>query len=176
MCRGVKFEDRIGQVFNGIEILEVLSPKANPDRTDRTFCKARCHCGATYEAYITSITGGTSKSCGCSRRSDWFSRLKSTYKKSAKRKGYSYDLSDEFFLSLVTSDCHYCKVEPENVTVMHGMEYRWNGIDRISNETGYEPDNVVACCTKCNYAKRDMSYDEFISYLRRIAEVYAKHV
>jgi hypothetical protein len=34
-------------------------------------------------------------------------------------------------------------------------------LDRKDNDLGYTPENVVACCTRCNYAKRDhFTYDE----------------
>lgn len=30
--------------------------------------------------------------------------------------------------------------------------------------------NIVPCCSKCNYAKRDMSYNEFIEWARKLNE------
>ncbi len=40
----------------------------------------------------------------------------------------------------------------------------YNGIDRVNNEMGYEPLNVVPCCQECNFAKCKMSKDEFITH------------
>ena len=45
-----------------------------------------------------------------------------------------------------------------------------NGIDRIDNNIGYTKENSVPCCEICNKAKRDMSYNDFINYLKRIVK------
>jgi hypothetical protein len=34
---------------------------------------------------------------------------------------------------------------------------------------GYVPGNVVPCCHICNLAKKDMSYEEFISWIDDVA-------
>jgi hypothetical protein len=47
-------------------------------------------------------------------------------------------------------------------------EYAYNGIDRVDNFKGYEIDNCVPCCYICNYAKRDMSKDQFLAWVKRI--------
>ena len=43
-----------------------------------------------------------------------------------------------------------------------------SGVDRKNNSLGYLPSNVVACCTVCNHAKRDMTYEEFLSWIDRL--------
>jgi hypothetical protein len=40
----------------------------------------------------------------------------------------------------------------------------------MDNTRGYESDNVVPCCKFCNIAKYTMGYEDFLSYLRRIAK------
>lgn len=48
--------------------------------------------------------------------------------------------------------------------------YIYNGIDRLNNskDVGYVKDNVVACCSKCNYIKNKMSYNEFIGWIKTV--------
>ena len=48
--------------------------------------------------------------------------------------------------------------------------YKYNGIDRVDNEKGYEEGNVVPCCKICNVAKHDMEQKDFIFWARSVAE------
>jgi hypothetical protein len=59
---------------------------------------------------------------------------------------------------LLSGDCYYCGKAPAN------------GIDRIDSSRKYEKGNVVSCCSTCNYGKREMSTDEFLSWIRRVYE------
>jgi hypothetical protein len=90
---------------------------------------------------------------------------------SAKRRGYSWELTDDEAIKLLTGDCYYCGAAPSNET-QHKNQYgtfRRNGIDRIDNSIGYTQANCVPCCSACNYAKRELSHDEFINMARIIA-------
>lgn len=49
-----------------------------------------------------------------------------------------------------------------------GWRLIYNGIDRIDNAKGYTIENSVTCCKRCNFAKRNMSYDEFISWGKKL--------
>jgi hypothetical protein len=104
------------------------------------------------------------------------------YKHSAKRRGYEFDLDKEEFESLVKSDCNYCGQAPSSkkqITVKRrsvwheGENVALNGIDRVDNSRGYFTDNVVSCCSFCNYAKRDRTHEEFLDWLHAIALKYA---
>ena len=44
----------------------------------------------------------------------------------------------------------------------------FNGIDRVENTIGYEMDNVVTSCFKCNRAKNVMPAQEFLELAERI--------
>lgn len=93
-----------------------------------------------------------------------------SYRHSAKRRGYTYDLSKEEFVQLVNSSCHYCGSPPSNKgTTKKGIPYLYNGIDRVDNTTGYTVDNSVPCCANCNRAKSDMTLEDFKSHIARIS-------
>jgi hypothetical protein len=85
-------------------------------------------------------------------------RIFKIYQWSAKRRGISFDLTYEQFLTFWQKSCFYCK---------HGIETI--GLDRINNDAGYEMTNVVPCCKVCNRMKADMSQDEFRAHVRSIA-------
>lgn len=50
--------------------------------------------------------------------------------------------------------------------------YVFNGLDRVDNKVGYTLDNVVPACKICNHAKVDMSYDEFMEWVARVASFH----
>lgn len=50
------------------------------------------------------------------------------------------------------------------------MTVKYNGVDRKDNSIGYTIDNCVTACKLCNYAKKAMSYDNFIDWLDRITK------
>jgi len=78
------------------------------------------------------------------------------YKKSAKERGYEFNLSTEDFNKLLLENCHYCGKEKSN------------GVDRKENSLGYFAENVVPCCKTCNFMKRDLSYREFKEHIKKI--------
>ena len=50
--------------------------------------------------------------------------------------------------------------------------YIYNGIDRKNGTLGYFLENCVSCCRPCNWAKRHMSYDEFMAYLQQLVQYH----
>lgn len=83
-------------------------------------------------------------------------RLFTNCRHRARKKGYSFTLTRVEFLEIVSRSCHWCG--------FNGLV----GIDRIDNNDGYTIENSVPCCKRCNYAKNDMSLDEWNDWLNRI--------
>ena len=81
-----------------------------------------------------------------------------SYRYSAKKRGYEWNLTDKDVQSIVEMPCEYCKVD--------GNPYV--GIDRKDNKTGYSVGNVVPCCSTCNYAKGKMGYENWNAWLDRL--------
>ncbi len=91
----------------------------------------------------------------------------------ATQRGHSFNLSKEQFKEITSSNCHYCGVVPSQSAYSNGYktsDYTYNGIDRKDNNVGYEINNVLTCCKTCNFAKRDMSYLDFINWIKRLKE------
>jgi 5-methylcytosine-specific restriction endonuclease McrA len=40
----------------------------------------------------------------------------------------------------------------------------------MDNSKGYTVENSVPCCYRCNHAKRDYSYGEFVDWVKRAAD------
>jgi hypothetical protein len=95
---------------------------------------------------------------------------------------FSWELSFEEAKALLFMGCYYCKrvgsclydrslrknkgkLEPSGRAV-----FRYNGIDRKDNSKGYTLENSVTCCLNCNYAKGQLSLEEFDQWRCRIKE------
>jgi hypothetical protein len=78
------------------------------------------------------------------------------YKTRAAKKELPFELTFEQFLSLLDQNCHYCHAAPRG------------GIDRKDSALGYTVKNSLPCCKRCNLAKNDMSYEEFLNHIRSI--------
>ena len=134
------------------------------ERLGRSY-RRLCDCGQETIATRGNITQGITKSCGCYRResaSKWQieKRIASGrnpildtkfnyYKRNAKVRGFSWELTRGDFEQILSVPCEYCGSN-ENV-----------GIDRVDNSEGYDYSNVLACCTQCNTAKNTQTLDKF---------------
>ena len=94
----------------------------------------------------------------------WYEKFKNTpkgrmkyYRRNAKTRGISFDLTLEQFTELWQKPCHYC-----------GSEIKQIGIDRINSKKGYQKGNIIPCCFKCNYMKRNWSTHEFLQHCYKI--------
>ncbi len=103
-------------------------------------------------------------------------RLIGVYKQEAIKKNVLFTLTEDEFFSLTSSDCYYCGVEPKQVFKPSHYSssnevdrfYIYNGIDRVDSNRGYEKDNCLTSCCTCNFAKRSMSKDQFLKWVKRI--------
>jgi hypothetical protein len=82
-------------------------------------------------------------------------------KRSAVRRDIEWTLDDEVAKKMLIENCHYCG--------QLDLSVRVNGIDRMNNEIGYIPENVVTCCKTCNYSKKNLSADDFIKMCKAVA-------
>jgi hypothetical protein len=159
------------------------------DSADKNYIKfiCKCDCGKTKSVYKHHLTSNQSTSCGCSRknRSNWkprkdikknggsgFNYYYSTYKRNAKKRSLSFELTKDDFFKLTKGDCNYCGSKPKNEVKYSGKKntppYICNGVDRVNNKKGYTIENSVSCCSICNRAKKDLSLEEFNEWIKNI--------
>lgn len=79
------------------------------------------------------------------------------YKKSAKRRGLSFNLCELDCLPYFNTSCYYCN------NTIKGI-----GMDRVDNNIGYELTNLVPCCYRCNMMKHTSSQFEFLDHIQQI--------
>jgi len=77
--------------------------------------------------------------------------LLSDINKSDKKRGFSNDLDVDFVRAIMESPCTYCGEDQLRIS-----------LDRIDNLQGHLRSNVVPCCSRCNYMRRDMPYGAWI--------------
>lgn len=86
-----------------------------------------------------------------------------SYKTNAKRRGIEFQLTQEECKLFYKTNCYFC-----------GDEISGIGIDRIDSNIGYVQNNVIPCCTRCNYMKHIMKVDEFIQHIKQILNHLSK--
>ena len=84
----------------------------------------------------------------------------SKYKYRARKKGIAFDITKERYNKMIQSPCYICGKE--------GNHKHNNGIDRIDNQQGYTITNIHACCSECNYMKRDYDMNVWIDKMSKI--------
>jgi len=88
------------------------------------------------------------------------------YERQAKTRNLTFRITLEEFERLISQPCHYCGLYGQDGYV---------GLDRIWNNIGYLPSNVVPACPECNFAKRVMTKENFIRMCLRVAEQAQKN-
>jgi hypothetical protein len=77
------------------------------------------------------------------------------YKRGAKKRNLSFNLTDQQAIDLFKNQCNYCGQTAY-------------GIDRIKSSIGYQLENCVPCCGDCNLIKLDFDVDFFFSKIKKI--------
>jgi hypothetical protein len=175
----VMAKDLTGQRFGRLCVMGPAGKKGK-----RSFWTCLCDCGKSKDVDGVQLSIGQTKSCGCYHQDmmrnrnmlssgvSRFSYRKNKYVQCAKEKGIRWALNDAEVLSLFKAACTYCGVLGGNgimTLARQGSEFGWNGIDRIDNSAGYEPGNVQACCSQCNYMRGSDTVDGFLS---RVIKIY----
>lgn len=175
-CRKQDTENElIGNIYGNLTVVSFNSR----DKNGRVFMNCKCICGNTKVVSVKNLQRGTSN-CGClmkkiGKRKAYGeaskNRIISSYKCNAKTKGLDFSLTNAQMEELFKGNCYYCGCEPSKVFHPKNSygEYVYNGIDRKDSSKGYTTNNVVSCCSSCNYLKNKHSEDEFLDMVRKIA-------
>lgn len=175
-----------GDKFNRLTVVEYSY--TNKQRRKCFICK--CDCGNTATIQSNNLKSGHTKSCGCFAREtnskvnksrfkgerSLINRVYGNYKKSAKSRNIPFDLTNDEVEKLIFQNCYYCTAKPENkcrVKLKNDLQHEdllYNGIDRVDNSKGYTVNNVVPCCTQCNFAKRSLSIKDFKQWIMKVYE------
>jgi hypothetical protein len=171
--------DLTGQKFGKLIVIEPVGVR---DHYARWRCL--CDCGNEKIVKTSMLRDKSVRSCGCLRSGGGplppgessCNLIISRYKGNAKRCGFIWDLSREQAVELFAGNCYYCGEPPSRtVKILHkNGSFTYNGIDRLDSTKGYTSDNVVSCCTVCNFKKSRMSFYEFRDWIMRVAANLSK--
>lgn len=172
--------DHIGQVFGRLTVISM----ADRDKDGNVLWNCICSCGGKKTTRGYSLRRGHVQSCGClcKERSVGADRKYPTshdaawaynffqYQRNAKFRKISFDLTFQEFRKICSMSCHYCGAPPEKRPAKRGRSsIMASGIDRIDNNLGYVPSNIVPCCTWCNRAKNSGDVKQFINHCMAVA-------
>ena len=189
-----KLVDLTGKIFGRYTVVrKVEKPKNLKKKAAYWLC--RCDCGEERIVISSSLidygNSNVSRSCGClqkevARRAIYHkvdgcpaqNQLLSTYRGSARKRDYDFDLTKEEFLKLASGNCFYCGKEPARVVFnsIKTISFIYNGVDRLDNTKGYSRSNCVSCCMNCNKAKLDMTVEEFKNWVEKVYDNFVKEL
>lgn len=85
--------------------------------------------------------------------------------KGAIERNLNFDLTQEQFNEIISYKCIYCA----------NTNFDFNNLDRVDSTKGYEINNVVPCCSRCNFMKNNYELDIFIDTVKRVALKHGKN-
>ena len=175
-CLGRIKSVQLGNVFGNLTVIDKIEDSSNLYR-----CKCRCGNEVNVRGY-SLLAGRVSCRRGCINKilpgQSAFNLMYGQMKKSARVRGYSWELTKEQVKELTQKTCYYCGNTPSrSADTKHRLngDYIYNGLDRVDNNTGYIIDNVVPCCWKCNKAKATLTSQEFRDIIVEIYNHWASH-
>lgn len=178
----MKSRFRVGYVSTDGSII-IDGPRMILSKTGKTTSKkwlVECSgCGAQNWQFSSSIDR---KKHPCKRCYDKSMRRTDSYpaamkafmsaKGGASRRKLQWDFSIDDYVAIAARPCFYCGENQHEVLPYKSWQQsmKINGLDRVDNSLGYTKENVVACCGHCNWAKKDLTQEEFLSWVKRVYE------
>lgn len=171
-----------GMTFGKLTVIRFLGYAASPSGRRLPRVECRCECGNIADVDLNALFCGNTKTCGNShpryedRSLPAFNQLyEHAYKRSALRRGTSFELTRAEFRSIISRNCFYCGAPPVEFKRVSGVQMSIcmaNGVDRVDNALGYTLDNVVPCCFACNHAKHVLTQEDFLLLANKIAALH----
>ena len=164
--KAYNFKDLTGKRF-GKWFIESFSHNGGTKRK-QPFWNCICDCGAKKLVGSNSIRNG-SRSCLHCRKTIKLREyteeqayvhvgrnIYARYRCDARSRNFNFNLTFQEFLGFLDKPCFYCGVVKSSYQQKRRLKIYYNGIDRVDNEIGYELDNCVTCCKRCNTRKRSV--------------------
>jgi len=87
------------------------------------------------------------------------------FKAQAKHRGIAVSITEHAYSGIVKQPCLYCG---------SGDKRELRGLDRVDSDGAYSSENVVSCCSTCNFMKRSMPLREFLYKVAEIASMFKR--
>jgi len=174
------FKDLTGMIKENLIVIEL----SGTDGDHGTLWKCLCNCGKEFITRGNSIRNGHTISCGCitpkinSKRLSLpvgeanVRQLFCAYRKGAEARKLDFKLTLDEFRTFLFNKCFYCGTPPSCLKIVKNIQQNnsimYNGIDRVDNNLGYIIGNCVTCCKICNFAKKDLTYSDFMDWIAKL--------
>ncbi|NRD78539.1 hypothetical protein HPT25_14330 [Bacillus sp. BRMEA1] len=182
----------LGVRFGKLVPKEVVRQRLKTKVQIRYLCQCDCGNPELVSVKKSDLEKGDRTHCGCkrfptNRYTDRFHAIflhhyHSSVVKRSKQLGYTEIISFEEFKYFIQLPCHYCgdpfsamlkdRDSGRKLTVLPEATIWVNGLDRVNNKKGYNIHNIVPCCTHCNKAKGELSYEEFRALISKLFRVF----
>ncbi len=150
------------------------------DKRHRCYYLCQCDCGNKKIIHGASLVSGNTKSCGCLSKEvkaatalpGSLGAMRQVILQNYKRQGeHHWELTEQEYYDISQKDCYYCGALPSQVKKGqgNGLDFIYNGLDRLDSSRQYAISNVVPCCRTCNIAKNNMSVQEFYKWVKHIS-------
>lgn len=128
--------------------------------------RIQCVCGQEYTVKLHRNIINPCQ-CSCTVKAEVNNKAYENYKKSALERNKIFRLTPDYFNHVINQNCYYCDEPPRLYTSENIVR---NGIDRMKNDLGYVPENVVACCDVCNRMKGTLDFEVFMKKVKKITQ------
>lgn len=169
----------VGLKFGRLEVLKKTHIRGKNSNDTKYLCL--CSCGKKKSIRYSNLINAGAKSCGCLQKQLLAKRTKKPkghscktsiwnfYKRNAKTRNLSWNLSKKKFIELILQPCYYCGIKSWTHTKQkHGDELYHNGVDRKDSFKGYSTQNCVPCCKICNRAKGNLDSVSYFYWINQI--------
>lgn len=164
----------VGKEFNNVRI---LSRKNRQKNARRVLVNCKCLlCGGEFVADFSHVKTGKTKSCSCVRKNKGRDSLAwsghggisksyfSSIEYGAKERGLDFLITIEDIWAMFLKQGGKCALSGIELTfpkTRRDLEYNAS-LDRVDSSKGYSIDNIQWVDRKINFAKQQMSNDEFV--------------
>lgn len=174
---------RVGSMFTDLTNKKfgqwkVIKQDETNKKTHHSRWLCKCSCGKEKVLYARNLVRNHTISCGCSRRKKMMSGCEdinsayfTNFKKSALRRGYTFEITAEDVWYIYEQQNRKCAFSGLSVTfdknTTHGKTITAS-IDRKNSNIGYIKDNIQIVHKCVNFLKRSMSDSELLFWSKLI--------
>lgn len=189
--------DLKGKVFGNLTVIKAAGRIIlnNNYKLSRVVWECLCSCGNTHLVQTAALNRNKINHCEecvntykkTSLVKNYFSKMSKEehthytflnlyrrYKDNAKTYNRTFELTEEEFKQLTSSNCFYCDIKPHKKAQFYYHKktkvehYIYNGIDRKDNNKGYTLENSLPCCFSCNEMKKASTFENFVDKIKTI--------
>lgn len=160
--RASKYDYLVGSVIGNRKVLSSM-----PRSLFEVECLVCGHISAQRGVDLEKIKTRKCVQCILNNRDANVTHVYNRVKNNAKNRKIEWSLTIDDFKQIASMSCFYCGINPIKTNSLRDRSPYYHGLDRVNNALGYTKRNSVSCCPICNYAKHDLSIEEFEVWLSR---------